>query len=154
MRTRITRVAVLSVALLVLAMPARAGAVTIQLYSTLAVGSTDGSKSAGTESGAPLGVGSFSGVENYAIFGPCTGGVVVQVTETLTHTAASGDRVFGTAIVTGCFAPARPWTRLTGSETFTGGTGAFTGATGRVSVTEIRGPTAIIAQRFGVIRLP
>jgi hypothetical protein len=154
MRTRIARVTAVSVALLVFAMGSPASAVTIQPYTTVAVGTITAAKTAGTETGPPLGAGSFSGFENYVVVGACTGGVVVQVIETLTHTAATGDRVFGTAVVTGCFAPSRPLTFLTGSETFTGGTGAFVGAAGRVSVIEIRSATAIVAQRTGAIRLP
>jgi hypothetical protein len=158
-RTHGTRVAralvpvVVAVALIA-AVPATAAADTTRPYVTVAGGTIKAATLSGGETGSPLGAGSFSGTQNISITGSCPGGTAVLVTETLTHITASGDRVFGTATLTGCATPG-PVSLASGTETFTGGTGAFAGARGSVRVFEARyGAGFVAAWRFGSVTVP
>jgi hypothetical protein len=62
--------------------------------------------------------------------------------------------VFGTATMTVCARPG-PVLFAVGTETFTGGTGAFAGASGSVRLVEARyGGGYVAAWRFGSVTVP
>jgi hypothetical protein len=84
----------------------------------------------------------------------CAVGTPTRFQQSVVHRAADGDQLFATNELSGCLVQGGV-TRLTGTETFTGGTGRFAGATGVVTNSAVLDDTTDpvpLSGRFRVTR--